>query len=205
MKEILGFIAIAMAFFAYAPYLRDILARRTIPHPYSWFVWSFSSSLIFGLQLTHGGGPGAYVTGCMAAICFVIGILAYRNGAGRSITRGDTVLFVVALVAAALWLFVDQPMVSILLLVSADVIAIIPSARKAWHKPYEETLSMWGINALRHSVAIGALAHYNIVTILDPLTWVVANTAFAALLVVRRHFVESPRRRNIRGRTRRHK
>lgn len=205
MKEALGIIAIVMAFVAYLPYFRDIIARKTIPHPYSWFVWGFSSSLIFGLQVTNGGGPGSYVTAAMSIICVLIGLLAYRNGAARSIKHSDTLLFIIALGAAALWLFVDQPVWSILLLVGADFIAIIPSARKAWHKPYEETLSMWIVNGFRHGVAITALASYSIVTILDPLTWVVANFAFAALLIARRRYIAPPRRKTARKRLHYHR
>lgn len=189
MKDALGILAIILAFAAYARYFRDIFAQKTVPHPYSWFAWCFSSCLIFGLQFTHGAGPGAYVTAVMAVICGAIALLAYRNGARRSITSLDTALLVVSLVAAVLWLLVKQPLPSMILLVTADLVAIIPSVRKAWGAPYEETLSMWLINALRHGIALTALSHYSVITMLDPLAWVLTNAAFATLLVVRRHYI----------------
>lgn len=64
---------------------------------------------------------------------------------------------------------------------------------------------MWVINAVRHGVAIAALAQYNVITILDPATWVVANLAFASLLILRRRRAHRPVRRDTRKRTTRHK
>lgn len=194
MKDTLGLLAIVLAFVAYTPYLRDIFAGRTIPHPYSWFAWGFSSALIFALQITHGAGPGGYVTAVMAVICIVIAVLSYRNGVRKQITHSDGLLFAVSLTAAILWLFVDQPVWSIVLLAVADVVALIPSIRKAYGRPFEETMSMWAINGLRHGVALAALTHYNIVTILDPLVWVILNVSFVGLLILRRRKASRPRR-----------
>lgn len=189
MKDLFGLIAVALAFVAYAPYFRDILAKKSNPHPYSWFVWGLTSILIFALQITHGGGAGAYTTATVAVISFVVCALALKNGGNKDITHTDTFMLLMALISTGLWLLADQPTLSMILLIAADMFGFIPSVRKAWHKPYGETLSMWSINSLRHGLSIPALYSYSVLTLLNPVTWVIANFGFSIMLIYRRRLV----------------
>lgn len=93
MKEIIGVIAVLLAFISYAPYIRDVIKGQTKPHVYSWFVWGFVSLIIFALQLSDGGGMGSYVTLSGAVIALLIFVLGMRNGK-RDITMTDTVFFI---------------------------------------------------------------------------------------------------------------
>ena len=186
MKDFIGIITVVLAFIAYIPYFRDILKKKSVPHPYSWLIWGITSFIVFGLQIVHGGGAGAYNTLAVGFICLLVAVFAIRNGAKQSITFQDTIILIVAIIAAFLWLFVDQPVLSVSLLVGADIIGIIPSIRKAWHKPHEETLSMWLINAGRHGLSIFALQQYNFITLLNPVVWVIANGVFSLILITRR-------------------
>ena len=191
MKDFIGIIAVVLAFVAYIPYFLDILKKKSIPHPYSWLIWGLTSFLIFGLQMAHGGGAGAYTTATVGFISLLVAILAFRNGAKQAITSQDTIIFIIAIIAALLWLLVDQPVISVSLLVGADILGIIPSIRKAWHKPHEETLSMWLINTGRHGISIFALQQYNFITLLNPLAWVVANGVFSLILIARRSMLKN--------------
>jgi hypothetical protein len=191
VKDILGIVAVLLAFIAYIPYFRDILKKKTIPHPYSWLIWGLSSALTFGLSFSNGGGAGSWTLVATTIICLTIAGLAFKNGGRKFVTKKDVVLLIVALFALVLWVFADQPVLSISLLVFTDMIGIIPSLTKAWKKPYTETLSLWVISTFRHGVSITALASYNIVTLLDPSAWVIANGVFALVLIYRRRVVPS--------------
>jgi hypothetical protein len=185
MKEIIGIIAAALVFVAYAPYFRDILKNKTKPHVYSWFIWGLTSMMIFALQISHGGGAGSYTTGTVAVVSFVVCLLALKHGT-KYITKSDTVFFIMALVAAVVWLFAERPTLSMILLIITDMLGVIPSMRKAWHKPNEETLSMWSLNGFRHALSILALTQYSLLTLLNPVTWAVTNFGFSLMLVKRR-------------------
>jgi hypothetical protein len=93
---------------------------------------------------------------------------------------------VLALLAIPLWLIVKQPVLSIILLSTIDMLGFIPTVRKSWNLPYSETLSLYTITTFRHGLSIVALQHYSIVTVLFPATWVLANALFSILLIVRR-------------------
>jgi hypothetical protein len=174
-----------LGFVAYAPYLRDIRANRAKPHPYSWFVWGLTSVVIFAIQISHGAGAGSYTTATIAFIAFFICVLSYFKHGKVDITLADTVLFVAALVATALWIFAREPLLSMILLSSSDLLGIGPSLRKAWNKPHEETLSMWGLNAFRHVLSLLALQQYSLITVLNPAVWIVGNTLFSFMLIYR--------------------
>jgi hypothetical protein len=188
MKEIIGVIAALLGLIAYAPYLRDILKGKTKPHPYSWFVWSLTNLVILALQVTHGAGPGAYTTATVSAIGFVVCALGFKNGI-KDITRLDTAFLIAALVALGIWLFAKQPTLSMVLLITIDMLGMGPTIRKAWHKPNEETLFMWSVNSLRHALSIAALQTYSLLTLLNPVAWAITNFLFSLLLIVRRKVI----------------
>ena len=77
MKEALAVLAVSLNFVGYIPYIRDTLKGKTHPHAYSWFVWTYITVIVFALQLSDGGGAGAYVT--LGAVRHALGLLALSS------------------------------------------------------------------------------------------------------------------------------
>jgi hypothetical protein len=190
VKYIIGAIAVILTFVGYVPYLRDTVRGKTKPHVYSWFLWGFVTLIAFGLQFSGKGGVGSLVTLAAALISFVVFFLGMRNG-DKDIAKSDTVFFVVALVATALWVFAKQPVVSVILISSVEMLGFIPTIRKSWHNPYTETLFTYSLNTFRHGLSIIALQNYSIVTLLYPITWTIANGLFSVMLIVRRKYTRN--------------
>lgn len=184
-KQIAGIIAVALTFVGYAPYLKDTLNGKTKPHIYSWFLWGFITILAFAIQFNENAGPGSYVTLAAGLVCFIIFAFGFRDGK-KDIAKVDTIFFLLALVAIVLWLFAKQPVLSVILLSSIDMLGFIPTVRKSWNKPYTETLFTYELNTFRFALAIFALQRYTIITSLYPITWIIANELFSILLIVRR-------------------
>lgn len=185
MKEALGLIAVLLTFVGYIPYMRDTIKGKTTPHIYTWFLWSLVSYIAFALQISDKAGPGAYLTFAAATATLIICILGLRQGK-HDITLSDTVFLILALFSLVLWLFADQPVSSTILISLIDILAFVPTIRKSWNKPHEETLFSYAMNTVRFGIGIAALERYTIVTSLYPLTWVVANGLFSLFLIVRR-------------------
>jgi len=185
IKTTISIIAIILTFIGYAPYLYDLVKQKTRPHVFSWLIWTIATSIIFALQISAGAGIGAFVTLAVALLSFIIFLLSLRNGK-RDIEKLDVVFFVLALLSIPLWLVVRQPVLSIILLSTIDMLGFVPTIRKSWRDPYSETLALYVITTFRHSLSILGLIEYNIVTLLFPVTWVFANAAFAAMLIIRR-------------------
>lgn len=185
MKEALGIIAVVITFVGYAPYVLDTIKGKTRPHIFSWFTWGFVTFIIFALQVLGGGGAGTYTTLATAILCSGIFILGLKNGK-RDITKFDTVIFIVTLIATAIWIFAKQPIISTLLIVTINTLANIPTIRKSWHDPHSETLFTWEMGAIRNFLGIIALSNYSILTWLYPVTNLLINIIESAILIVRR-------------------
>lgn len=191
IKTTIGIIAIALVFVGYAPYIVDVFKGTTKPHIFSWFIWGLAAAIIYALQVSAGAGFGSLVTGAVAVISLCICILGFKYGT-RDIKRSDIVFLALALCAIPLWLVVKQPILSIVLLSTIDMLGFAPTVRKTWNDPHSETLLFYIITTFRHGLSIIALEHYNIVTTLFPITWAVANALFAMMLIARRAVVAQP-------------
>ena len=185
LKVIISIIAVLLTFIGYVPYVRDTLQKKTTPHIYTWFIWGLVTAIAYGLQVTNGAGVGSWVTLAVAIICFFIFTLGLRHGK-KDITKSDTVFFILSFVALFLWLIAKQPILSVILASTIDMLGFIPTIRKSWNKPYSETLFSYELNTFRHGLSIFALQRYSIVTWLYPLSWVIANALFSVILIIRR-------------------
>ncbi len=185
MKEIIGLIAVILTFVGYIPYMRDTISGKTTPHVYTWFLWSLVSFIAFALQVSDKAGFGSFVTLAAAIACLIIFFLGMRQG-DKDITISDTMFLVLALLSIVIWVFAKQPVISTVLVSVTDMLAFIPTIRKSWHKPHQETLTSYIINTIRFGLGIIALDRYTIVTSLYPFTWLFANGLFSVFLIVRR-------------------
>ena len=185
IKLILSIFAVFLTFIGYFPYIKDIFKGKTKPHIFSWFIWSVTTSIIYALQITAGAGSGAWVTLCLIFIMLFIVLLGFKNG-NKNIKKIDVLFLFLALSALPIWFFVKQPIFSIILLCFVDILGFIPTVRKSWNDPYSETLSLYTITTFRHGLSFFALAKYNIVTYLFPVTWIFVNAFFSIILIVRR-------------------
>lgn len=191
IKTIISLVAVILAFIGYIPYLRDTFKKKTTPHVYSWFIWGMVTVIAYALQVSGGAGVGSWVTLAVVIIALTIFILGLRNGK-KDITRSDTIFFILALVAIFLWLVVKQPVLSIILVSTVDILGFIPTIRKSWNKPYSETLFTYELGAFRHGLSLFSLQQYSIVTWLYPASWALANALFSVMLVFRRKTVSKP-------------
>lgn len=191
MKPALAAVATLIAIYSYIPYFRDIFRHRTKPHAFSWFIWFTLTAIGFAAQLSDNGGPGAWVTGFTALVSFFIFLAAVWWGE-RDITLSDWICLAGALLAIGFWAVTETPLLSVVLITVIDAIGFIPTFRKSYHKPHEETMQTFALSAVKHVLAIMALNNYSIVTILYPASLVIMNGLFVSMLIKRRKIKNGP-------------
>lgn len=184
-KIVISIIAVILSVIGYGIYIRDILRRKTVPHSFTFLIWSIASSITWALQVYGGAGVGAWITLAVTLMCIFIFFLSLKYGE-KHITTSDVIFFVLSLISLALWLLAKQPVWSVILIVATDLLGFMPTIRKSWNKPYSENLFTWELTAFRHALGIIALQKFNILTLLYPVAWVIGNTIFSIILVVRR-------------------
>jgi len=189
MKEAIGAVAVVLTFAAYIPYYRDILKGKTRPHIYSWSLWGLLTVLLVALQIKGGAGPATWVTAAAGLLCVGVVLFSLKNGK-RDITTSDTIVSILSLAAIFFWLIVDQPIISTVLVILADMLAFIPTVRKSYNHPYSETLSLYITNALRFGLALLAVDRYTFLSSAWIIAWICGNVALSMLLIVRRRRVK---------------
>lgn len=193
MKEALSIFAVILTFVAYIPYYRDILKGKTHPHIYTWSLWGLLTVLIVALQFIGGAGPSVWITAAAGVMCLGVIVLGFKNGK-RYITKMDTVIAILALAAIIAWLIIDQPVISLWLVIIADLLAFIPTIRKAWKSPYTETLSLYVTNAIRFIIALFALETFTFLSAGWIIAWILGNVVFVAIVMARRKVIPKRRR-----------
>lgn len=181
MKTTVALIASVMAILGNLPYLYDIFKKRVKPHPYTWFVWSIVSCIIFFGQLAKGAGIGALPTLASEIFTIIIFFFSLRYGT-EHIRKIDTFFLVLALLGIVPWILTNDPTISVIIAVSIDFIAFLPTLRKTWQHPNTETPTLYALNVIRHILMLFSLRAYNIATTLHSIAMIILNTTMTFLI-----------------------
>lgn len=182
MKLTIAIIAAILAIIGNVPYLRDVLKKKVIPHPYTWLVWSIVSGVTFFGGLAKGSGVGAIPVG--ASEIFTLIIFAFSLQYGWSHVRKiDTVFLVIALLGLIPWALTKDPTISVITVVCIDLVAFIPTLRKTWKHPETENQILYSTNAARHSLVLASVQTYNIATTLHSIVMIIVNSTMTWFIV----------------------
>lgn len=184
-KEYIALFASILAIIGNVPYLLDIFHKRVKPHPYTWFIWTIVSGVIFFGQVAKGAGVGAIPTGASEIFTLIIFIYSLQYGF-KNIVRTDTYFLIAALLGLIPWIITKDPTISVIIVVSIDLVAFIPTLRKTYLHPETETPLLYSMNALRHFIALFSLQAYNIATTLHSITMIIVNSIMTGLIVRKR-------------------
>jgi hypothetical protein len=91
--------------------------------------------------------------------CAVVCVLAMQHG-DRHIRTADWASLGAACGALLLWRSADDPLSAAWLLVAIDAFGFLPTVRKSFAHPNEETASLYVLNGLRYLCGIAALTSF---------------------------------------------
>jgi len=183
--EIIVIIASIFAVIGNIPYLLDVLKKKVQPHPYTWFVWSLVSGIVFFGQVSKGAGIGAVPTFVAEIFTVVIFLLSLKYGF-KNISNTDNIFLAVALLGIIPWILTKDPTISVIIAVAIDLIAFVPTLRKAWRYPSTETPLLYAMNVSRHILTLFSLQAYNIATTLHSIAMITTNTLMVIFLIRKR-------------------
>lgn len=184
-KLFLGFLSILLAFTGYGIYFRQIFLGKIKPHAFSWFVWGLTTAIIFFGQLFKGAGAGAWATGAISLACFIIFLLTLFKG-HRDFVVWDWVFLISALISLLLWQLTKEPTISLILISTTDGIAILPTLRKSYYKPFEESFALFSLNTIRSLASVLAFQSYTFSAVLYPAIGITFNGLVALIILIRR-------------------
>lgn len=185
MKMIFAILAGMLAVVGNVPYLRDMFKGIVKPHPYTWFVWSIVSGVTLFGQVVKGAGWGALPFALSEIFTLMIFFFSLKYGF-KNIPKEDKIFLILAILGIIPWFVTHDPTISVVVMVTIDVIAFIPTLRKTWREPTTEKPVLYGSNVARHSLAILALSSYNIATTLHSIAMIVTNTLMTIFISKRK-------------------
>lgn len=181
-KLTIAIIAAALAIVGNVPYLREVIRGKIEPHAYTWFVWTIVSAVTFFGQLAKGAGVGAIPTAASEIFTVIIFFFSLKNGF-KHVRRIDTVFLIIALLGLIPWALTNDPTISVIIVVSIDVVGFIPTLRKTWRHPRTERPILYAMNVCRHSLALFSLQAYNVATMLHSIAMIVVNTIMTLFML----------------------
>lgn len=181
MKETFAVIASVLAIIGNVPYLHDVIKKRVTPHPYTWLVWSIVSCIIFFGQVAKGAGIGALPTASAEIFTIIIFFFSLQYGF-KKIKKIDTVFLIICLLGIIPWILTKDPTWSVIIAVSIDLCAFVPTIRKTWDHPKTETPLLYRMNISRHILMLLSLQAYNIATTLHSIAMITANSTMTLLI-----------------------
>jgi hypothetical protein len=166
-------VALLIAVFGNFFYFRDTLKGETKPNRVTFFLWGVAPLIAFFAQHNAGGGEQAFYTLVIALMPLAIfGASFVDRKAYWKITPFDIACGCISLVALGLLLLTNQPLLSLLFSVVADLSAAIPTIIKSYKYPETET-------TLAYAFEIGS----SLVVLLTIHNWIFVDYFFAAYVL----------------------
>ena len=179
-----------------APYIRDVLARRTRPHRGTWLIWSVLSILAFASQLAAGATWSVVMIGADAALTAIIFALSIRRGSG-GLSVGNLVVLTLSGLGIAAWSISSTPILATGFVVVADSLAVGLMLPKTWREPDSETLALYTLASVSGILSAFAVGSLDSSLLLFPVYFALANAAIGAVIVGRRWRLSSERRSSL--------
>ena len=166
-------------------YIYSIFKKGVKPHLFTWLIWSLITAIAAAGQYAGGAGFGFLVIAWYSFATGVIALLSLFYGE-KNIARSDYIALLFCLSAIVLWLITDTPLYSVIIVSIIDFVAIYPTIRKAYKEPNEENLFSFLIFGGTTALSIFALSQYNILTLLYPITIILADYSLAFIVIMQR-------------------
>lgn len=148
-----------VALYSYIPYIRDMIAGKSKPHPASWFIWSVLSIIILTSQLSinHHLGASLYLF-IAQAVGITITFLYSAKYGDIKLTRTDFLLLFVAIQSITIWNYTNDPRWALLILIGIDIVGGYLTVKKTWADKTSETHITWTASCIAAFTAIVAVS-----------------------------------------------
>jgi|CXWL01.1.fsa_nt_gi hypothetical protein len=190
-KLLFALVAFALMVAAIVPYVLDTFKGKTKPHVYTWLIWTVTGGIATAAYIHGDGGYPAITSAIGTLFCVFVFLISFKYGT-KNITVSDTIALIIAGLAIFMWVGLNNPLASVILGVSIDLIGYWPTIRKTYGEPWSEPLISWLLWTLIPLFSVLALNSYNIFTLLNPLPIAAINMAFILFFLIRRKSIPKP-------------
>lgn len=185
----LDFIILTLGFLAssiwYIFYLKDMFLGTSKPHLFTWLIWAITGYIWFGIQIMNWWWLGSLIMLYFAVIPSIIVVYALFKWE-KNIAQIDYLFLTIAGISIVFWVLLDMPIVSIILLLSIDIMAYLPTVRKSYMQPFDETLSLFALVNIWYLASILTFDELIFVNYSYPAALIFINVLFISYILIRR-------------------
>ncbi|MCA9325365.1 hypothetical protein KDA23_04860 [Candidatus Saccharibacteria bacterium] len=178
MKEALAIIGALLILGSPLPYIIDIVKGKTKPNIVTWFTWSLLTGIAAAALFAEGQPRAGQLLVADTAGTLAIVLFGLRHGIAK-LDWIDGLLQLGAIVGLVLWLVFNSPMIAIVMTITVDLLATIPTLRHSWSEPDEETTITFVLCAVAALLTLLSLKTYDVSGWIYPVYLLLNNSALA--------------------------
>ena len=195
-----SYVAVAVTICGYVIYIWQMFPAQghspAKPHPLSWVLFGFLTATGWVVQEAQGAQEGSWCLGVTAGFCFLIAGVSFwrfREDWRRSWADIDNIRLDIVVTILALILFVaslptryytELATTSVIFAAGADFVSYLPTFKKAWNRPEEDSATNFAYNSIKCLPALLALGSYSFATAAYLVMLLIVNGFFSAFLLV---------------------
>ena len=149
------------------PYMASILRGPTKPNVVSWAGWAFLACVATLVQFSEGASWSIIIPLFATISSVSVAVIALRTGHAQ-ITKFEITCITLGVIAFTLWYVADQPLLSLLFIILADLMVSIPTIWKTYQKPETEPHFIWFFYTTSALLALFATTKFDVYNLLYP-------------------------------------
>lgn len=189
LKLVFSLFGMLLSLGAFLHYFWSIKRGETKPHVYTWLIFSLLLTPSYFIQVANGGWFGTYVLLIELLGCISVFLLALKYGE-KHITVSDKVFLGWAIITIFAWLIFKAPYISTCLIIIIDFFALLPTYRKCYMKPHEETIIMYLISGGIFLSSLLAIEHYSFLTMGHQISIILFDWGLVLFILLRRKILK---------------
>jgi hypothetical protein len=169
-----------------AGYAWDTVKGTTKPNRVGWSLWALAPTIAFSAELSQGVKLQSLIT-LSAGVGPILVLLAsfINRKAYWKIKPFDWCCGALSLIALLLWWITGRGNIAILFSIGADLLACLPTARKAYTNPESESYNAFAAGFVGTIVGVLTISHWSFANYAFPIYLVILNGCLAGLIIVR--------------------
>lgn len=175
---------------AYYIYIKKIVQGKLKPHTLTYFVWTIIIGINLLLQLFEGVGFGTLLIltnflGCL--LVSVSGIFKYKT----EYTKFDFICVILAIFAILLWILTKTPLYSVILSCIIDFLALLPSFKKSFSKPYDDSAIIFLVSGFEYLFSFPSYQVFSFLVLAYPVCVLSLDFLYSIFIFIRRRQLKS--------------
>lgn len=183
--KILLFLAVGSNLTSTLIYLYSIAANKVKPHSFTFLVWSIILGINFSAQIVSGVGIAATLLATNFFACIIIFLACLAKGHTEH-DKKDIICLVLGILSIILWLLTKHPIYSVTLSCFIDLFAFIPSFRKSFNKPHEDSALAYYISGFEYIFSFPSYSSFSLVSLMYPVWVTFIDISYASMISNRR-------------------